>query len=516
MEKYEIFILALLVVAILISGYFIFYREKSGFTENTKYPIDVSNQFVQELLEKNNLPTQLFLKKEIGLLEEEEVQISWDVDKLKRKIKEEIPVSIYSWYHEDTSSSGSSNDNAIQSYAQLKYIPRFLQENKKFSMGKNLVLSSRELGTTVYNVSCPFFTVPYGVASEYGNKSDDMSTLRGVVKSGGIYTIPHLSKYTIEQFASEINQISGSGSGSKPFFMYQVYLTGNNEVNISLIERAKASGASVIIFTIDVGSNNHGGLQLVENQGAVTFSFPFCEVLFNDPVFNIELYKERKIVGTENRDILTVVSEKVGETIESLLAVYNLQGAMDYGKYIQSKGMKRANYSLNDPELYNWSVQNIASICHSTISVSKYINRSFSGGVPLVIKGCMSVEDALLAQKGGADGVYISSHGGRFLYNSVSPLHMLPLIRERVKKIDSNFGVWIDGGIRSGVDIFGAYCKGAEFVGLGRPLIYACVLYGEPGVSSFQKKFMFELEAQASLCGQNNLGDYNSLKSCLK
>jgi isopentenyl diphosphate isomerase/L-lactate dehydrogenase-like FMN-dependent dehydrogenase len=177
--------------------------------------------------------------------------------------------------------------------------------------------------------------------------------------------------------------------------------------------------------------------------------------------------------------------------------------------------MKKSNYNINDLNMYPWSVQNIASICHSNVSLSKYINRTFSGGVPIVVKGCMSVEDALLAQRAGADGIYISNHGGRFLYNSVSPLEMLPLIREKVKQVDKNFGIWIDGGIRSGSDIYGAYCKGAEFVGLGRPLIYACVLYGETGVSSFQKKFMFELESQASLCGQNDLNDYEILKSSL-
>jgi len=377
-------------------------------------------------------------------------------------------------------------------------------------MNRNLILSSRELGKRVFNIKCPFFTVPYGVASEYGNKSDDLSTLRGVVKSGGIYTIPHLSKYTIEEFANEIRKYD-----SNPFFMYQIYLTGNNEVNISLIERAKEVGVSVIIFTIDVGSNNHGGLQLVENQATVTFSLSFCKVLFNDPVFNIELYKEKGIVGTEKPEILNIVSQKVGESVEKLLSVYNSTKALDYGKYIQSKGMKKSNFNINDSDMYPWSVQNISSICHSNVSLSKYINRTFSGGVPLVVKGCMSVEDALLAQRGGADGIYISNHGGRFLYNSVSPLDMLPLIREKVKEIDADFGIWIDGGIRAGSDIYGAYCKGAEFVGLGRPLIYACVLYGEAGVSSFQKKFMFELESQASLCGQNDLNNYEILKTSL-
>ena len=77
---------------------------------------------------------------------------------------------------------------------------------------------------------------------------------------------------------------------------------------------------------------------------------------------------------------------------------------------------------------------------------------------------------------------------------------------------NKNFGVWLDGGIRNGQDIFTAYTQGAEFVGIGRPIIYACVLYGEPGVSSITKKMAFELESQCRICGQNDLNDYEKLK----
>jgi len=55
-------------------------------------------------------------------------------------------------------------------------------------------------------------------------------------------------------------------------------------------------------------------------------------------------------------------------------------------------------------------------------------------GIPLVFKGCISIPVALEIQKSGADGVYVSNHGGRFVYNSIPPLDILTDIRDSVKK----------------------------------------------------------------------------------
>jgi L-lactate dehydrogenase (cytochrome) len=174
--------------------------------------------------------------------------------------------------------------------------------------------------------------------------------------------------------------------------------------------------------------------------------------------------------------------------------------------------MGAENVTNENSKHYDLSIKNIASICHSSKPLCKYVKRKITKGMPMVVKGCVSVENALEVQKANADGIYVSNHGGRFIYNSVPPLNIVTDIRNAVKKVNKDFGVWLDGGIRNGQDVLTAYTQGAEFVGVGRPIIYACVLYGEPGVSSTTKKLRFELEGQCKLCGQNDLNDYNKLR----
>ena len=209
---------------------------------------------------------------------------------------------------------------------------------------------------------------------------------------------------------------------------------------------------------------------------------------------------------------MSVVSENLNVPIDTLVSSYNFTDSFDYAKAVQGRGMGAENVTNENSKNYDLSIKNIASICHSSKSLCKYVKRKITKGMPMVVKGCVSVENALEVQKANADGIYVSNHGGRFIYNSVAPLNIVTDIRNAVKKVNKDFGVWLDGGIRNGQDVLTAYTQGAEFVGVGRPIIYACVLYGEPGVSSTTKKLRFELEGQCKLCGQNDLNDYNKLR----
>ena len=117
----------------------------------------------------------------------------------------------------------------------------------------------------------------------------------------------------------------------------------------------------------------------------------------------------------------------------------------------------------------------------------------------------MSVEDAEAVQKSGADGIYVSNHGGRFVFNSASPIDILRQIHQKVKKSDPRFGVWFDSGVRSATDVLIAFSQGAEFVGIGRPVIYACVDNGRGGVRQVLQSILCTLRDQARLCGLTSL-----------
>ena len=85
------------------------------------------------------------------------------------------------------------------------------------------------------------------------------------------------------------------------------------------------------------------------------------------------------------------------------------------------------------------------------------------------IKGVLTAEDVLLAREYGCDGVIVSNHGGRQLDGTPATIDALP---ECVKAADGKIRVHIDGGIRSGSDIFKSIALGAECCWIGRPLIW--------------------------------------------
>lgn len=97
----------------------------------------------------------------------------------------------------------------------------------------------------------------------------------------------------------------------------------------------------------------------------------------------------------------------------------------------------------------------------------------------LIIKGILHPQDAVTAREHGADGVIVSCHGGRQLDRSVTPLDVLPEIRSAV---GNDFPLMLDGGIRRGSDVAIALCLGADFVFLGRAMLYGAAAAGEAGV----------------------------------
>lgn len=99
--------------------------------------------------------------------------------------------------------------------------------------------------------------------------------------------------------------------------------------------------------------------------------------------------------------------------------------------------------------------------------------------VPVILKGILHPEDALVATKIGVGGIIISNHGGRQLDNAISTLDALALLPEGVNQA---IDVYMDGGIRTGGDIFKALALGAKAVLIGRPIIYALAVNGADGV----------------------------------
>ena len=97
----------------------------------------------------------------------------------------------------------------------------------------------------------------------------------------------------------------------------------------------------------------------------------------------------------------------------------------------------------------------------------------------VILKGIVTREEAELAVQHGADGVFVSNHGGRAENSLRSTIESLPEVVDGVK---GRVPVFIDSGVRRGADIFRALALGADAVGIGRPYVWGLGAFGQPGV----------------------------------
>ena len=124
--------------------------------------------------------------------------------------------------------------------------------------------------------------------------------------------------------------------------------------------------------------------------------------------------------------------------------------------------------------------------------------------IPLIIKGIMTAEDAILAVEAGADGVMVSNHGGRQLDGALAAIDALP---EVVKAVNGRVPVLLDSGVRRGSDVLKALALGATAVGVGKPLFFSLAIAGEHGVAKMFSLLKTELEASMAICGVETVQD---------
>ncbi len=122
----------------------------------------------------------------------------------------------------------------------------------------------------------------------------------------------------------------------------------------------------------------------------------------------------------------------------------------------------------------------------------------------VVIKGIEAEEDAALAVKNGADGIWVSNHGGRALESGRGTIESLPGV---VKGAGGKVPVVIDGGVRRGADAFKALALGASGVGIGRPYAWGLSCFGQAGVERVLDILNAELRLAMAGCGARSIGE---------
>ena len=131
-------------------------------------------------------------------------------------------------------------------------------------------------------------------------------------------------------------------------------------------------------------------------------------------------------------------------------------------------------------------------------------------GIPFYLKGIMTVKGAQKALQAGAAGIIVSNHGGRVLDHTPATASVLPAIADAV---DDKLEILVDGGIRSGADIFRALALGAKAVLIGRPFVPALYGAGEEGIAAYVQKLKAELADCMQMTGCAALSDID--RSCV-
>ena len=124
--------------------------------------------------------------------------------------------------------------------------------------------------------------------------------------------------------------------------------------------------------------------------------------------------------------------------------------------------------------------------------------------VPFILKGIMTVRGAEKAVKAGAKAIVVSNHGGRVLDQCPATAEVLPEIVEAVGK---DVMVLVDGGIRTGMDVFKALALGAKGVLIARPFVNMVYGGGLEGPAALVSKLKAELEDTMLMCGAHSLAE---------
>ncbi|KAK9246632.1 FMN-dependent dehydrogenase [Lipomyces tetrasporus] len=293
------------------------------------------------------------------------------------------------------------------------------------------------------------FTIPCGLAPSSMHKlahpDGEIATASAARSKNWPMAISSYSSVSLEE-AKE--------AGGDNLLFFQLYVFKNRETTTDLVRRAEKAGFKAVLLTID---SPYLGLRFSERRN--NFKLPrglepgnFVGGRYAGPIdFSVEAKSKSKGPGT-NDDLL-----------------------------MESKP------NVVDPAL-NWDdVKWLKSITSMEVWV----------------KGVMTGEDAILAVEAGADGIWVSNHGGRQLDGCLPTLHALPEVVDAVK---GRIPVHMDGGIRRGSDIFRALALGAAFVWIGRPVLWGLKYDGQSGVELAEQILEDEFKLAMALSGAATVG----------
>lgn len=228
----------------------------------------------------------------------------------------------------------------------------------------------------------------------------------------------------------------------------------DHDVTRSILARARASGYTALVITLDIFSMSWRPADL-DNAYLPLYLGLSTALGFTDEVFRRK-YREKYDMAPE-QDIF--------------------EGALEWEDTI-FPGVPHAW-----PEL-------------------QFLRQEWDG--PVVVKGIQCAADAELAVQAGVDGIIVSKHGGR-QYDGASGA--LDALREVADAVGDGTEVLFDSGVRTGADVMKALALGARAVFVGRPIIYGLGAAGEEGALHVMRSLLADLEINLAICGARGASD---------
>lgn len=281
----------------------------------------------------------------------------------------------------------------------------------------------------------------------------EIHAARAAEKAGVPFTLSTMSVCSIEDVKAATTQ---------PFW-FQLYVMKDRDFALSLIDRARAAGVSALVLTLD--------LQLLAQRHKDLRNELRTPPRLGPKHLMMMAMRPRWCLGmaqTRNHTFRNVVG--------------HVKGVRDLGTFTEWTN------SQFDPDL-DWSAV-------------KWFKDHWGG--KLILKGITDAEDARIATDHGADALVVSNHGGRQLDGGPSSIRSLPKILEAV---GDRVEVHVDGGVRTGIDIFRGLALGARAVHIGRPFVYGLGAAGEAGVTRALAILARELDMTMALCGERDITD---------
>jgi lactate 2-monooxygenase len=294
-------------------------------------------------------------------------------------------------------------------------------------------LSTTILGT---RMPAPVLFAPIGVQT-LAHPEGDLATARAAAELGLTYIHSTQGAFRMEEVAA------ANGDGAR---WYQLYWPTDDELVESFLRRAKASGYTHLVITLDTTllgwrplDLDRGYSPFLETKGIANYT--------SDPVF-----QRRMPVPAD---------------------VAPLPAGVAFAGVFQNPGL-------------NWGQLPL-------------IRANWDG--PILLKGIQSPRDARMAVEHGIDGIVVSNHGGRQVDGAIASLDALGPI---VTAVGDKMPVLFDSGIRTGRDAFKALALGADAVLIGRPYIYGLALAGQKGTEVVMQRLVDELEREVGKAGRRS------------